>query len=163
MVPSTWASARGRAVHTCHWCVELRVRRETMVNYSIHSKLTVIICRVHCFFCSRCILGELFTKKPIFQANQELAQLELIRYFVFIHIFRLCHNSIKCILFGLIFYKLTDFFSFKPYLWQPLSRCVARRHQTAVLQHHETKETVQTQASWRVCFVSNHTSDFNRD
>lgn len=25
-----------------------------------------------------CILGELFTKKPIFQANQELAQLELI-------------------------------------------------------------------------------------
>ncbi|CAI9551022.1 unnamed protein product [Staurois parvus] len=26
-----------------------------------------------------CILGELFTKKPIFQANQELAQLELIR------------------------------------------------------------------------------------
>ncbi|KAG5841793.1 hypothetical protein ANANG_G00170710 [Anguilla anguilla] len=26
----------------------------------------------------RCILGELFTKKPIFQANQELAQLELI-------------------------------------------------------------------------------------
>ncbi|MEQ2197123.1 hypothetical protein XENOCAPTIV_023526, partial [Xenoophorus captivus] len=27
----------------------------------------------------RCILGELFTKKPIFQANQELAQLELIR------------------------------------------------------------------------------------
>lgn len=28
----------------------------------------------------RCILGELFTKKPIFQANQELAQLELIRY-----------------------------------------------------------------------------------
>lgn len=35
-------------------------------------------------FClkSRCILGELFTKKPIFQANQELAQLELIRYVV---------------------------------------------------------------------------------
>uniref|UniRef100_A0A8C8ICC2 Protein kinase domain-containing protein n=1 Tax=Oncorhynchus tshawytscha TaxID=74940 RepID=A0A8C8ICC2_ONCTS len=29
-----------------------------------------------------CILGELFTKKPIFQANQELAQLELIRYIV---------------------------------------------------------------------------------
>lgn len=28
----------------------------------------------------RCILGELFTKKPIFQANQELAQLELIRF-----------------------------------------------------------------------------------
>ncbi len=27
----------------------------------------------------RCILGELFTKKPIFQANQELLQLELIR------------------------------------------------------------------------------------
>lgn len=27
---------------------------------------------------SRCILGELFTKKPIFQANQELLQLELI-------------------------------------------------------------------------------------
>lgn len=27
----------------------------------------------------RCILGELFTKRPIFQANQELAQLELIR------------------------------------------------------------------------------------
>uniref|UniRef100_A0A8C6WUT7 Protein kinase domain-containing protein n=1 Tax=Neogobius melanostomus TaxID=47308 RepID=A0A8C6WUT7_9GOBI len=27
-----------------------------------------------------CILGELFTKRPIFQANQELAQLELIRY-----------------------------------------------------------------------------------
>uniref|UniRef100_A0A2K6KT53 Cyclin-dependent kinase 12 n=1 Tax=Rhinopithecus bieti TaxID=61621 RepID=A0A2K6KT53_RHIBE len=27
-----------------------------------------------------CILGELFTKKPIFQANLELAQLELIRY-----------------------------------------------------------------------------------
>ncbi|MGH0155088.1 UNVERIFIED_CONTAM: hypothetical protein FKN15_044357, partial [Acipenser sinensis] len=26
-----------------------------------------------------CILGELFTKKPVFQANQELAQLELIR------------------------------------------------------------------------------------
>ena len=26
----------------------------------------------------RCILGELFTKKPLFQANQELAQLELI-------------------------------------------------------------------------------------
>lgn len=31
-------------------------------------------------FYYRCILGELFTKKPIFQANQELAQLELIRY-----------------------------------------------------------------------------------
>ena len=29
---------------------------------------------------SSCILGELFIKKPIFQANQELAQLELIRY-----------------------------------------------------------------------------------
>ena len=29
--------------------------------------------------CPRCILGELFTKKPIFQANQELLQLELIR------------------------------------------------------------------------------------
>lgn len=29
---------------------------------------------------SRCILGELFTKKPIFQANQELLQLELIRW-----------------------------------------------------------------------------------
>lgn len=28
----------------------------------------------------RCILGELFTKRPIFQANQELAQLELIRW-----------------------------------------------------------------------------------
>lgn len=27
----------------------------------------------------RCILGELFTKRPIFQANQELLQLELIR------------------------------------------------------------------------------------
>lgn len=26
----------------------------------------------------RCILGELFTKKPIFQANQEMAQLEVI-------------------------------------------------------------------------------------
>lgn len=31
-------------------------------------------------FVHRCILGELFTKKPIFQANQELLQLELIRY-----------------------------------------------------------------------------------
>lgn len=33
------------------------------------------------FFLSwlRCILGELFTKRPIFQANQELLQLELIR------------------------------------------------------------------------------------
>uniref|UniRef100_A0A8C5CS85 Cyclin-dependent kinase 12 n=1 Tax=Gadus morhua TaxID=8049 RepID=A0A8C5CS85_GADMO len=29
-----------------------------------------------------CILGELFTKKPIFQANQELLQLELIRLIV---------------------------------------------------------------------------------
>jgi hypothetical protein len=30
------------------------------------------------FLCFRCILGELFTRKPIFQAQQELAQLELI-------------------------------------------------------------------------------------
>lgn len=33
-----------------------------------------------CFLRHRCILGELFTKRPIFQANQELAQLELIRW-----------------------------------------------------------------------------------
>ena len=29
--------------------------------------------------CGSCILGELFIKKPLFQANQELAQLEMIR------------------------------------------------------------------------------------
>lgn len=33
---------------------------------------------LYTFSICSCILGELFTKKPIFQANQELAQLELI-------------------------------------------------------------------------------------
>lgn len=31
-----------------------------------------------CLICHRCILGELFTKKPIFQANSEPNQLDLI-------------------------------------------------------------------------------------
>ena len=33
---------------------------------------------IHSIIFFRCILGELFTKKPIFQANQEMAQLEVI-------------------------------------------------------------------------------------
>lgn len=55
-------------------------------------------------FCSahfhlRCILGELFTKKPIFPANQELSQLELIRFvgkfFASYLNTRLCNLSFK--------------------------------------------------------------------
>lgn len=53
---------------------------------NIHSSLltscsffSIIMIFFNLASCHRCILGELFTKKPIFQANQELAQLELIR------------------------------------------------------------------------------------
>ena len=33
-------------------------------------------------FCFRCILGELFTRKPLFQATNELAQYEVIRWVI---------------------------------------------------------------------------------
>ncbi|XP_072260104.1 cyclin-dependent kinase 12 isoform X2 [Pyxicephalus adspersus] len=51
-----------------------------------------------------CILGELFTKKPIFQANQELAQLELIS--------RLCGSPCPAVWPDVI--KLPYFNSMKP-------------------------------------------------
>lgn len=40
---------------------------------------------VHVWFCAilshdSCILGELFVKKPLFQASQEFDQLDVIRY-----------------------------------------------------------------------------------
>lgn len=75
LVPPAGAAPGGGEVHPRHRCVELRVRAAF-----VQSQLVFVRRSFSCWrFCHRCILGELFTKKPIFQANQELAQLELIR------------------------------------------------------------------------------------
>lgn len=81
MVPPTRAATGRREVHARHRRVELRVRPTASGGDGGLSGQS--ISRLN--FCSsflrhRCILGELFTKRPIFQANQELAQLELIRW-----------------------------------------------------------------------------------
>lgn len=102
----------------------------------------------------RCILGELFTKKPIFQANQELAQLELIR---FVEGWR-SRLDVPALLSEI---QLTSIYIYiylcpiQSNLWQPVPRCVARRDQAALLQHHEAKEAVPAEVKRRVCFVSN--------
>ena len=118
----------------------------------------------------RCILGELFTKKPIFQANQELAQLELIRYVTSgmrrgrerrfetsplrqgccwsrALTLTLFPRTPRCV-------DASSLLPSQPHLWQPLPRRVARRHQAALLQHHETKEAVPPTPTGGVCFVS---------
>lgn len=51
-------------------------RFETWTHKFLLTKVFSVCCTR---FRLRCILGELFTKRPIFQANQELLQLELIR------------------------------------------------------------------------------------
>ncbi len=87
MVPSPRVTSGRREVHASYRRVELRVRAGLIISlltvcYVIICPLSIMFCwynDVSCFVYHRCILGELFTKKPIFQANQELAQLELIR------------------------------------------------------------------------------------
>lgn len=39
-------------------------------------------------------------------------------------------------------------------MWQPVSCCLARCNKTSILQHNETKETVQETVTRGVCFVS---------
>lgn len=42
-------------------------------------------------------------------------------------------------------------------MWQPLPCCLARCNKASLLQHHETKETVQKTVARGVCFVSSWT------
>ena len=52
------------------------------------------------------------------------------------------------------FLVISRFFFLQSDLWQPLPCSVARRNKASLLQHHETKETVQAAATRGVCFVS---------
>jgi len=62
------------------------------------------ICLLSSVCVLRCILGELFTRKPLFQSNQELVQLELIS--------RICGTPTPAVWPDVI--RLPLFSSFKP-------------------------------------------------
>ena len=71
-------------VWLCHLQNELKFRVIILLSCdhvcSCFEIVDTLLISVICFCQHRCILGELFMKKPLFQAGEELGQLELIRY-----------------------------------------------------------------------------------